>query len=88
MKVSASAITIGVLILGLLVAAALLLYRLSHLQIHIEHDVGSPRTTLRLRGSATFLRLPDIADSLSTIAPDRELQILLDDIDHMGLVTP
>lgn len=50
---------------------------------------GTARYTLRaaaigrLRGCATFLRLPDIAETLETIPPDRELHVDLAGLHHI-----
>lgn len=69
--------------LGLATAAIVLLHRLSHLSVAVEHDVDTGRTTIRLAGSATFLRLPHIAESLDALPPDTELHIRLDQLDHI-----
>jgi MFS superfamily sulfate permease-like transporter len=69
--------------LGLVVAAGMLLYRLSHLRVDVEHDTDSIRTTLHLRGAATFLRLPHLTEALAGIPPGRELHIRLDEVNHM-----
>lgn len=70
-------------VLGLVVAAGMLLYRLSHLGVDVEHDTASPRSTLRLRGAATFLRLPTMAETLAAIPPGRQLHVRLDEVGHM-----
>jgi MFS superfamily sulfate permease-like transporter len=72
----------GVL-LGLLAAAGMLLFRLSHIDVDLAHDPASARTTLRLRGSATFVRLPALADALDQVAPERELHVHLDEVRHI-----
>ncbi|MDB5064409.1 MAG: sulfate transporter family protein [Chloroflexi bacterium] len=72
----------GVL-LGLLAAAGMLLFRLSHIDVDLAHDPASARTTLRLRGSATFVRLPALAAALDQVAPERELHMHLDEVGHM-----
>lgn len=69
--------------LGLVVAAGMLLYRLSHLRVDVEHDTDSIRTTLHVRGAATFLRLPHLTEALAAIPPGRELHIRLDEVNHM-----
>lgn len=69
--------------LGLAVAAAALLYRLTHVHVTVEHDIDSTRSTVRLRGSATFLRLPEIAEALDTIPPGREVHLDLDGVAHI-----
>ncbi|HEY2702284.1 MAG TPA: SulP family inorganic anion transporter [Candidatus Dormibacteraeota bacterium] len=72
----------GVL-LGLLAAAGMLLLRLSHIDVDLAHDPASARTTLRLRGSATFVRLPALAAALEQVAPERELHLHLDEVGHI-----
>jgi MFS superfamily sulfate permease-like transporter len=76
----------GVLI-GLGLAVALLLYRLSHLRIDIEHGVEQGLTRLHLRGSATFLRLPDIAETLESLPPDAEVHVHLEQLAHLDHAT-
>jgi MFS superfamily sulfate permease-like transporter len=76
----------GVLI-GLGLAVALLLYRLSHLRIDIEHAVDQGLTRLHLRGSATFLRLPDIAETLEGLPPDTEVHVHLEQLAHLDHAT-
>jgi MFS superfamily sulfate permease-like transporter len=68
---------------GLAVAAVVLLHRLTHLRVDVEHDAGSRRSTLHLHGSATFLRLPKLADALEEIPPDREVHVHLDGLHHL-----
>ncbi len=68
---------------GLAVAAVVLLHRLTHLGVEVEHDVGSRRSTLHLRGSATFLRLPKLIEALEQIPPDREVHVCLDGLAHL-----
>lgn len=68
---------------GLAVAAVVLLHRLSHLRIDVEHDADGPRSVLHLHGSATFLRLPKLADALDGVPPEREVHIRLDGLTHI-----
>ena len=68
---------------GLAVAAVVLLHRLTHLGIEVEHDADSPRSVLHLHGSATFLRLPKLADALERIPLDREVHLRLDRLAHV-----
>ncbi|MCC6335855.1 MAG: SulP family inorganic anion transporter [Myxococcales bacterium] len=76
----------GVL-LGLGLSMAYLLYKLSHLEIRLEDDAATKRAVLHLRGSATFLRLADIAEALDQVPTDRELHIRLDDLDSLDHAT-
>jgi MFS superfamily sulfate permease-like transporter len=68
---------------GIAMAAVLLLWRLSHLRIDVEHDTASLRSVLHLRGSATFLRLPELAEALAAIPADRRLHVRLDGLAHL-----
>ncbi len=72
----------GVL-LGLAIAVVRLLLRLSRLDITVEADPNSRRTTLRLRGAATFLRLSDLSDVLDAVPADRELHVHFDHLDTL-----
>ncbi len=72
----------GVLI-GLGLAVGNLLLRMSKLDITLEDDEHSKRTVLHLKGSATFLRLPEIAEALESVRADRELHVRLDELDHL-----
>lgn len=77
----------GVLI-GVGLSAAKLLYTFSHLDLRIEDDAANNRTVLRLRGAATFVRLPRLAAVLEMVQPTRELHVhfeRLDYIDHACL---
>lgn len=72
----------GVLI-GLGLAVAKMLYVMSRLEISIEDDAEKKVTLLHLEGSATFLRLPDLAEALESVPADRELHVRLDRLDHL-----
>jgi MFS superfamily sulfate permease-like transporter len=72
---------------GLGVALVFLIYRLSHLRIDLEHAVEQGLTRLHLRGSATFLRLPDIAETLEGIPPDTEVHVHLEQLAHLDHAT-
>jgi MFS superfamily sulfate permease-like transporter len=76
----------GVMI-GLALAIAKLVYKMSHLEISVEDNAPENRTTLRLQGSATFFRLADIADALEKVTPERELHIRVDKLDHLDHAT-
>lgn len=72
----------GVL-LGLGLAVGKLLLRLSRVRIRVEDHPHSKVTVLHLSGSATFLRLADLAETLESIRPDRELHVHFDDLDYV-----
>ena len=75
------------LLLGVLVGIALsaikLLYVFSHLEIHRDEDPARNRTQLRLKGSATFIRLPKLAACLEQIQPSTELHVDLEQLDYI-----
>jgi MFS superfamily sulfate permease-like transporter len=77
---------VGVLA-GLAVAVAILLLRLSQLSIDVEHLPEQGMSRLHLRGSATFLRLPDIAEALNGIPADAEVHVHLDDLAYLDHAT-
>ena len=75
----------GVLI-GLGLAAARLLLRLSRLRIELLHDDG--RHDVTMRGAATFLGLPKLAQVLESLPPGREVHLHvagLSNVDHACL---
>lgn len=72
----------GVLV-GLLLALAKVLYVLSRLRIEVEDDPVRNRTVLQLSGSATFLRLPDLEETLAAVHPGRELHVRFGDLDYL-----
>ena len=76
----------GVLI-GLGLAVAKMLWVMSKLEITIEDDAANKRTQLHLKGSATFLRLPDIAEALESVPSDRELHVRLEQLEHLDHAT-
>ncbi len=76
----------GVLV-GFGIAVGKLLYRLSRLEVIMEDDPESPHTVMRLRGSASFLALPDIAEALDRVSPSRELRVQFDELDHLDHAT-
>ncbi|MGH2706940.1 MAG: SulP family inorganic anion transporter, partial [Actinomycetota bacterium] len=78
----ATDLLVGVLA-GFGVAVALLLLRLSRLHIDVEHVPEQDLSRLHLRGSATFLSLPDIAEALDGIPADAEVHVHLDQLAHL-----
>lgn len=76
----------GVL-LGLGLALAWLLYKLSHLHLELVDDPDAKKAVLTLRGSATFLRLADIAEALEQVKEDRELHIRFEELDSLDHAT-
>ncbi len=77
----------GVLV-GIALAAGKLLYMFSHLDVYLETQPAEGKATLSLHGSATFVRLPQLATLLGQVSPDTELHINLEQlhyIDHACL---
>ena len=58
----------GVL-LGIGLAAAKLLYTFSHLETLVEPEREQSCLVLKLRGAATFVRLPQLAAALEDVRP-------------------
>ena len=76
---------VGVLV-GILLSAAKLLHRFSHLESELVTE--GERTYLTLRGAATFLRLPMLAAKLEEVTESAELHIRFEEltyIDHACL---
>ncbi len=81
------ATVLGILTLGLLwgiglgfaVALVRLLYRFTHLDVEVRHR--GRRADLTLRGAATFLALPRLAEALDALDSGREVHI------HVGRLT-
>ena len=77
----------GVLV-GVACTAAWLLWTFAKLDVEVEKIPAENKTILRLKGAATFLAVPKIADVLDNITPDTELHVTLDRlryIDHSCL---
>jgi MFS superfamily sulfate permease-like transporter len=75
------------LLVGVLTGVALAMFKLlwtfSHLRIRMEPDPDQRRVVLKLDGSATFLRLPQLADALEQVPPNTELHV---DFEHLTYV--
>ena len=74
----------GVLV-GFGMSAVKLLIQFSHLDIEVEADELLHRYQLKMRGAATFLRLPLLAEQLEKLPADAELHVCLHEvsfIDH------
>ncbi len=73
---------IGVMV-GIALSAAKLLHRFSHLEVELESDEAEHRYELKLRGAATFLRLPILAEYLDQLPGDAELHVCLEHVDYI-----
>ncbi len=73
---------IGVMV-GVGLSAAKLLHRFSHLDVELVADEAKHRYELKLRGAATFLRLPILAEHLDQLPGDAELHVCLEKVDYI-----
>jgi MFS superfamily sulfate permease-like transporter len=73
---------IGVMV-GVGLSAAKLLHRFSHLDVELLADEAKHRYELKLRGAATFLRLPILAEYLDQLPGDAELHVCLEKVDYI-----
>ncbi|MBI3464638.1 MAG: SulP family inorganic anion transporter [Planctomycetes bacterium] len=72
----------GVMI-GIALSAVKLLYTFSHLEIELRQGVSPRALHLHLRGAATFIRLPKLAEVLESIPADAELHTHFDELDYV-----
>ena len=72
----------GVLV-GISLAIAKLVWILSRLDVSVDTDHADRRSTLTLKGSATFLRLPKLADALEKVPDGYELYVDVEQLDHI-----
>ena len=73
---------IGVMV-GVALSAGKLLHRFSHLDVQLKSDEENHKYELKLRGAATFLRLPILAEYLEQLPGDAELHVVLEDVDYI-----
>lgn len=76
------------IITGVVLALLRLVYIFSHLDISLDLDHENRKANLYLSGSATFIRLPKLADSLLRVPGNYELHVHLENltyIDHACL---
>ncbi|WP_430390944.1 SulP family inorganic anion transporter [Dyella sp. 20L07] len=75
------------LLAGVLVGFALSLFRLalhsSRLKVGLDHHDVPGTASLRLEGSATFLRVPSVARTLELVPPNTRLQLVVDRLQHV-----
>ena len=78
---------IGVLI-GIVLSAIKLIYKVSHLAIHFNSDENNQQIDVYLQGTATFVRLPQLANVLEQIPAGKKIHFhleMLSYIDHSCL---
>jgi MFS superfamily sulfate permease-like transporter/mannitol/fructose-specific phosphotransferase system IIA component (Ntr-type) len=68
---------------GLAAAIAKLVYTFASLKVRSASDEDGVTHHIHLAGSATFLRLPYLADVLRTVPEDRELHVHIHRLDHI-----
>lgn len=68
---------------GVALSAAKLLYRFTHMEVELKADEEAHRYEIKLRGAATFLRLPILADYLEDLPGDAELHVDLEEVDYI-----
>jgi MFS superfamily sulfate permease-like transporter len=75
------------LLAGVLIGFALSLFRLalhsSRLKVGLHHHEEPGTASLRLEGSATFLRVPSVARTLESVPPNTRLQLQVDRLHHV-----
>lgn len=70
-------------VIGFLLSAAKLLYNFSHLSVDFDVDHDQRRCVLSLEGTATFLRLPVLANALEQVPQGYELHVELNRLDYI-----
>lgn len=70
----------GVLI-GVVLSIAKLIYTMARL--HVTLEPHGNRTVMHLRGAATFISLPVLADALAEVPSNTELHVCLDELDYV-----
>lgn len=70
-------------IAGVVMALGKLIYIFSHLEIFVTTDESAKRTDITLKGAATFLSLPKLADILDSVPGNTELHIHLEALEHI-----
>ena len=68
---------------GLVLSLAKLIYIFAHVAIKLEDNLPDGSITMHLKGSATFLGLPKLANVLEGIEPGRIVNIQFDDLEYI-----
>jgi len=69
-------------ITGLALSLIKLVYIFAHLVVWVD-EAKEGKITIHLKGSATFIELPKLANVLESLAPGREVTIQFDDLEFM-----
>lgn len=75
-------------VIGIVLAAAKLLWQFSYLKIEVQPSEGERPIIVSLTGAATFLRLPQLAQALEKISPKSHVELNVEKltyIDHACL---
>ncbi len=64
----------GVLV-GLALALGKVVWMFTHLRVEVDRSDATKETTVRLNGSATFLRLPELTAALASIPPEHSVHV-------------
>lgn len=68
---------------GLALSIAKLLYSFSHLEVRKEENAAENRIDVYLSGSATLIRLPQLASELETLPPGKNVHVHIGDLDYI-----
>jgi MFS superfamily sulfate permease-like transporter len=68
---------------GVCLSVIKLIYTMARLKVTVEHDVVAGQLSLRLRGAATFISLPKLAEALDRVPANTELHACLDELDYV-----
>ena len=83
--VTAGAIVFSGVLVGVAVGVAMslvkLLYKFSHLSIHMQQE--GDRTLMFLEGAATFIRLPKLAESIESVPQATELHVHIEALSYI-----
>jgi len=83
--VTAAAIVFSGVLVGVAVGVAMslvkLLYKFSHLSIHVRQE--GERTIMYLEGAATFIRLPKLAEAIEAVPPATELHVHIESLSYI-----
>lgn len=71
------------IVAGFVAALLKVVYTFTHLEVRSEPNDNGRVHDLHLSGSATFVRLPTLAQILEEVADDRELHVHIEQLDHI-----
>jgi len=69
--------------IGFGLSLAKLVYTFSHLSIQVQEDPVRRRTTIYLEGTATFIRLPQLAAVVEQVPPGHELHVHIEHLNYI-----